>query len=136
MTVDLVFRDGKELEKKLKRLGERIERNVASSATRAAASTYRREMKKVLPRGDEDGKHIADSVIIAKSRRRKVHIVGVGGGKDIDDPVRYAHKLEFDKRGEFAQYNRLWTRTFEYMIPDMIQAMAKKLRAGIKKHGG
>lgn len=130
MAVDFEIKGGKELERNLARLGARIERNVKSSAERAAASKYRKEMMGVLPRDDEDDVHLYKSLKVKKSRRRNLHMVGVAG-----PAARYAHKLEYDKRGKFAQYNRLWARTFERMVPTMIQRMADKVRAGIAKHG-
>ena len=131
MGIEFKIEGGKELERNLRRLGERIEKNVGRSAARAGAAIFRKQMRAILPQDNEDDIHLAKSVEIKASRRSNLHIVGVKG-----PAARYAHKLEFDKRGEFAKYNRLWTKTFRRLVPSMLDAMAKKVRAGIAKHGG
>lgn len=130
--------DGKELERALKRLGQKSEAKIAGQAASAGARLYRKELIPNLPRdaekraGKVGGKPKDDVRLIKSIGVRKagktLYEVGVAG------PARhYAHLIEYGYRN--IPPFPAWRKTLESSANRILDAMGKRAWLEIKKNG-
>jgi HK97 gp10 family phage protein len=125
----LTFKGGRELQRELKKLDEKVERKIAVSANRSAATMLKKMLAAELPTGDSDD-HLKDSLAVRKERGRDIrHVVGVTG-----QARAYAHIIEFGSK--YVAPNPVWRRVMESNAQEIFDEMAAKLWKGIRKENG
>lgn len=138
MTVTIKWKGVKELQKAMLAMPKEIEKKIGDQAVRAGLSHYARVMRPKIPTDTKDNVHLKKSIKVRKAKKSKnriLAIVGILGGVEGEkDARRYAHVWEFGSSKQ--EGTRLFSTTFEKEIEPMLDIMADKIRAGLKKYGG
>jgi HK97 gp10 family phage protein len=136
--IDFEVQGVKELEQRLEKLEERVERKIATQANRAGAAYFRKQLKAQLPRSTRNAnrlenkkqaKRLHKSIGIRKQKGRRIlHHVGVVGWARA-----YAHILEFGSK--YQSPNPVWRKTLERESPQMLKVIAERIRKGLEQYG-
>jgi len=147
--IEFEIKGGKELERSLARLEERVERKIATQANRAGAALLKKRITSRMPRSGlayprkrswklksgssnstKQDRPLSKSIAVRKVRGAGMikHHVGVTGWARA-----YAHILEFGSK--FQAPNPIWRKALKNDANAVFDAVGLKIRQGLEKHG-
>lgn len=128
--ISFEFEGLKDLDRELKKVGEKMEKKFAKSASRAAGQEYRRLLKPQIPAVGKDGIFLKKSIAVVspKGQRRNETRADIG----IKGKARYyAHLFEFGfqhRSGRVVQGTRVFTKTLRSNGIAFMRVMRDRLR--------
>lgn len=137
MAQDFKWKSAKGLEDALADLTPELEKKILDQSARAGLMHYLKTVRRRIPVDNKDNVHLKKSLKVIKgkkTRNRVMYVFGITGtGGEEKDARKYSHIFEWGSR--FVTGKRLFSKTFESEIPNMLDVVAEKIKKGLKKYG-